>query len=120
MRPTLFPLLFLLLPMAAAHARNSVPTFQLAAGQGIYTLVGRDPRQAGTTTIPTLLVPVRLRFETKKVAGKSFVLDAAADVSSIEHSPIFAGFAFPRERPTQYADALLRATLQDTPAGTRC
>ena len=115
MRLTLFPLLFLLLPVAPAHARNSVPTFQVAAGQGIYTLAGRDPRQAGTTTIPTLLVPVRLRFETKKVADKPFVLDAAADVSSIERSPIFAGFAFPGERPTQYADALLRATLPGHP-----
>src|ERR1017187_5481187 len=111
MRLTLFPLLFLLLPVAPAHARNSVPTFQGAAGQGIYTLAGRDPRQAGTTTIPTPLVPVRLRLEANKVAYTALGPYSAADVSSSERSPIFAGFAFPGERPTQYADALLRATL---------
>jgi chitinase len=95
----------------AAHTQGRVPTFQVAAGQASYTLVGRDPAQGGTVHIPTLLVPIQLSFDTKQIAGKPFVMDAAPDTRSILRSPIFANFAFPGERPTQYGDALLRATL---------
>ena len=62
--------LIILLPLALAHAQGTVPTFQHKAGQASYTLVGRDPSQSGTTTIPTVLVPVSLSFEAKKTAGK--------------------------------------------------
>src|SRR5262249_51274432 len=114
MRPTFLTLLALLLP-AAAHTQGGVPTFRVAAGQASYILAGRDPAQSGTTTIPTLIVPIQLSFDTKKVAGKPFVMDAAPDVRSIVRSPIFANFAFPGDKPTQYADALLRATIPGHP-----
>lgn len=111
MRLILLSLLSLFLSSAPSRAQGAVPTFRVSAGQASYTLAGRDPARGGTTTIPTLLVPVQLSFDTKKVGGKPFVLDAAPDSPSILRSPIFASFAFAGDRPTQYADALLRATL---------
>src|SRR5450756_161590 len=105
-------LLFLLvLPLHFAHAQTTVPTFQHAAGQGSYTFVGRDPAQGGTTTIPTVLVPVTLSFDAKKTAGKPFPMDAAPDVPRVLRSPVFSKFAFPSGGTTQYADAMLRTTF---------
>ncbi|MGD0778606.1 MAG: glycosyl hydrolase family 18 protein, partial [Candidatus Solibacter sp.] len=94
-----------------ACAQGTVPTFQFAAGQGSYTLFGRDPAQGGTTTIRTVLVPITLSFDAKKTAGKPFLMDAAQDVPSVLRSPVFAKFAFPSGGATQYADAMLRATF---------
>src|SRR5882757_323061 len=94
-------LLFLLaLPLCA------IPTFHVTAGQGSYTLVGRDPAQGGTTTIPTVLVPIVLSFD-----GKNVVMDAAPDVARVLRSPVFSNFAFASGGDTQYADAMLRATF---------
>lgn len=84
----------------------AIPTFQVTAGQGSYTLVGRDPAQGGTTAIPTVLVPITLSFETKKI-----VMDAVPDVARVLRSPVFSKFAFPSGGETQYADAMLRATF---------
>jgi chitinase len=105
-------LLFLLeLSLQLAHSQGTVPTFQHSAGQGSYTLAGRDPAKAETTTIPTVLVPIALFFDAKKTAGKAFVMDAAADVAPVLHSPIFSKFAFASGNTTQYADAMLRSTF---------
>ena len=105
-------LLFLpVLPLHFARAQGTVPTFQHAAGQGSYTLAGRDPAQGGATTIPTVLVPITLSFDAKKTAGKPFVMDAAADVPRVLRSPVFSKFAFPSGGATQYADAMLRTTF---------
>src|SRR5690242_129304 len=84
-----------------------LPTFQHQVGQSSYTLLGRDPAQGGTTTIPTVLVPVTLSFN----AGKPFVMDAAPDVRHVLRSPVFSKFRFPVGGNTQYADAMLRATF---------
>ncbi len=94
-----------------ARAQGTVPTFKLSAGQGSYTLAGRDPVQGGTTTISTVLVPIALSFDAKRTAGKPLVMDAATDVSSVLSSPIFSGFAFAPGNTTQYADAMLRSTF---------
>jgi chitinase len=105
-------LLFLLeLSLQLAHSQGTVPTFQHSVGQSSYTLAGRDPAKGGTTTIPTVLVPITLSFDAKKTAGKPFVMDAAADVSPVLHSPIFSKFAFASGNTTQYADAMLRSTF---------
>ena len=108
-----FVFLFFLavIPLQWARAQGTVPTFQHQVGQGTYTLVGRDPAKAGSTTIPTVIVPIALSFEGKKRAGKPFVMDAAPDVSRVLRSPVFSKFAFPAGGTTQYADALLRATF---------
>ena len=94
-----------------AFAQGTAPTFQFTAGQGSFTLFGHDPSQGQATTIPTVLVPVTLSFDAKKNAGKPFLMDAAADVTQILHSPVFSRFAFPSGGTTQYADAMLRTTF---------
>jgi chitinase len=109
-------ILLLALPVAEAHAQGTVPTFQHAAGQASYTLAGRDPAQSGVTTIPTVLVPVTLSFDSKKTAGKPFAMDAAPDAARVLRSPVFSKFAFPSGGTTQYADALLRTTFPKTDA----
>jgi chitinase len=112
MRGKLICLLFLLdLSLRPAHAQGTIPTFEHSAGQGSYTLAGRDPAQRGTTTIPTVLVPIALSFDAKKTAGKPFVMDAAADVLPVLRSPIFSRFAFASDNTTQYVDAMLRSTF---------
>jgi chitinase len=85
--------------------------FQRTVGQGSYTIVGRDPAQGGVTTIPTVLVPITLSFDSKKIGGKPFLMDAGPDVPRVLHSPVFARFAFPSGGATQYADAMLRTTF---------
>jgi hypothetical protein len=110
MRVPLVTLLSLLAP-AATYTQGTVPTFRVTAGRASYTLAGRDPVQGTTTNIPTLLVEVQLSFDAKKIAGRPLVMDAVPDARAILRSPIFSNFAFPGEPPTQFGDALLRATL---------
>jgi chitinase len=112
MRIKSLTLLFLfVLPLPLACAQGTVPTFKYTIGQSTYTLVGRDPAEGGVTTIPTVLVPVKLSFEAKKVAGKPFIMDASPHVYGVLHSPIFSKFEFPSGGKTQYADAMLRTTF---------
>lgn len=100
-----------ILPLGFAHAQGTVPTFQQTIGQGSYLLVGRDPARRGVTTIPTVLVPLKLSFEAKKARGKPFVMDASPDVRRVLRSPIFSDFAFAAGGDTQYVDAMLRTTF---------
>lgn len=104
-------LCLLVLPLWFARAQGTVPTFQRTAGQGTYTLLGQDPAQGSVTTIPTVLVPISLSFDSKKIAGKPFVMDAAPDVRRVLGSPVFSNFAFPTGGNTQLVDAMLRATF---------
>ncbi len=110
LRPLLRSLL-LALPLAAALAQGTAPTFRVANGADTYTLAGGDPARGGVTTIPTVLVPVTLSFAAKKSGGKAFVMDAEADVARVRHSPVFENFAFASGGTTQYADAMLRSTF---------
>ena len=100
-----------ILLVKAATAQGTVPTFRYSAGEASYTLAGGDPAKGGTTTIPTVLVPVTLAFEGKKIAGKPFVMDAARQAAQITGSPVFTAFPFPVGGTAQYADAMLRATF---------
>ena len=109
-RPLALPVL-LLLSLPAAYAQGTAPTFTHKVGSSTYTLLGQDPAQAGTTTVPTVLVPITLAFEAKKADGKPFVMDAGADVPRILRSPVFASYAFSAANHSQYGDALLRTTL---------
>ena len=95
----------------AVYAQGTVPTFEHGVGGRTYTLAGHDPAQGGSTAIPTVLVPIKLSFEAKKVAGKPLVMDATADVLPIRRSPIFKTFPFTSGGTTQYADAMLRSTF---------
>jgi chitinase len=110
---TLCLLLLLYLPLCRSHAQGTVPTFTRVIGGSSYTLAGHDPANSGTTTIPTVLVPITLIFEGSKAAQ----MDAAADVPRILKSPVFTRFAFGPGNKTQYADALLRATFPSDVSG---
>src|ERR1700676_3368219 len=88
-------LVLLVFPLHSVYAQGTVPTFRHTVGQSSYTLVGQDPSQGVTTTIPTVLVPITLSFEAKKIAGESFIMDADPDVPRILQSPVFSNFAFP-------------------------
>jgi len=108
----LVSLFFLLvLPLRSAAAQGTVPTFRYTVGETFYTLAGGDPAQGGAATIPTVLVPIALSFDVKRVAGKAFIIDAAPDVQRVLHSPVFSKVTFPSGGSTQYADAMLRTTF---------
>jgi chitinase len=92
------------------YGQGTAPTFRYNTGHGLVTLPGRDPAQGGTIVIPTVLVPVRLHFDARRTAGEPVNLDAAGDVPGVMHSPVFSKVAFGAET-TQYADAMLRATV---------
>ena len=106
-------LLLFYLSLRRSHAQGTVPTFTRVIGGSSYTLAGRDPADSGTTTIPTVLVPIRLTFQGSKPAQ----MDATADVPRILKSPIFTRFAFAPGNKTQYADGLLHATFPSDVGG---
>ncbi|HVW77237.1 MAG TPA: glycosyl hydrolase family 18 protein [Alloacidobacterium sp.] len=112
MRARIFCLFVLIFSVCSAYSQGTVPTFQRDIGGSTYTLAGRDPAQRGTTTIPTVLVPVTLTFE-----GKSIRMDAKPDVPRILKSPIFAKAEFSSGEKAQYADALLHATFPASQGG---
>jgi chitinase len=108
-------LFFFVLGLPAACAQGTAPTFSHTVGRQAYTLLGQDPAQAVSTTIPTVLVPLELSFAPKARNGKPFVMAAAPDVRRILSSPIFSRFAFSSGNNTQYGDALLRTTFPVEP-----
>jgi chitinase len=103
-------IVFLALAGGVGYGQGTAPTFRYSTSHGLVTLPGRDPAQGGTTVIPTVLVPVRLLFDAKRIAGKPLSLDAAGDVPRVLDSPVFRKAAFGADETTQYADAMLRAT----------
>src|SRR3954447_24964004 len=80
MRMKLAGLLLLVVSMRVAMAQGTVATFTQTVAGKTYTLVGGDPAKGATTTIPTVLVPVTLEFESKKAAGRGFAIEAKTDV----------------------------------------
>lgn len=116
MTPVMKTQLLCLLSLAAfalpsIFAQGTVPTFQIKAGSSRLTLAGADPAANTTTTIPTVVVPVTLAFESKKQHGRDFVMDAHKDVEGLLQSPVFANHAFATGGTTQYADAMMRSTF---------
>lgn len=109
--------LLLSLGMECALAQSShvqtIPTFTGSfttnGKEYFYTIAGRKPESGGTTTIPTVVVPLSLSFETHSgLGGPRVVLNAAQDMPEVLHSPIFEHYAF-ATGDTQYADAVQRA-----------
>jgi hypothetical protein len=72
--------------------------------QGItypYDMVGTNPVDGGTTTVPTEIIPLRLHF------ADGHVLDATPDAADAAGSPLFQPAPFD-EGTTQYGDAIQR------------
>jgi len=101
---------FFVLAGGVGYGQGTAPTFRYNTNDGVVTLPGRDLAQSATTVIPTVLVPVQLRFDARWAADKPLSLDAARNVPQILHSPVFSKVSFGAEGTTQYVDAMLRAT----------
>jgi hypothetical protein len=89
-----------------------------------FKMVGTDPRSGTSTTVPTVIVPIKLRFragnqDTSALAGPGFpapapldaTLDATGPVTAdTVQSPIFRPTHFDASNDTtQYGDAVMRA-----------
>jgi chitinase len=75
-----------------------------------YTILGGDPTLGGTTTIPTVIVPIRLTISDFSEDGKTpVVLDATPIVKEILNSPIFAKSDYITGSSQQFTDAMLLA-----------
>lgn len=104
----------------SAKTINSIPhwsgKFSYAGKVYPYTMVGTNPvSNPVSTTIPTVLIPLRFVFDDYLVNGKPVVLDPASKITLLKNSPIWAqhdwGFG-----PAQYMDALQRDAFAKTDA----
>jgi chitinase len=94
---------------AAAAVPTFTRSFVVSGRQYRYVVAGRSPEQGGTTTIPTVLVPVSLVFQGyRDAAGHPLAISASSAVTQVVDSPIFREFAF-ATGDTQYGDAVQRA-----------
>jgi len=91
-----------------------------------FTMIGGDPAQGGTTTVPTLLVPLAFRFH---VSGDgqapaslgpelAVTLDASGAAQETVASPLFTSASFPLSGDEgQYADVIQRAQFDQVGSG---
>jgi hypothetical protein len=88
-----------------------------------YTMVGTDPKRgSATTTIPTVLIPLRFIFTNGFVSDASAdVIDGRTSINGIINSPIFKNHDFTVNGisvgNTQYGDAFQRANFWDSVSG---
>jgi chitinase len=97
---------------------RTVPTFTGSfvtnGRQYSYTMAGRKPESGGTTTIPTVVVPLSLSFDASDGRSEHTVIaNAENHVLDILHSPIFQPYPFATGN-TQYGDAVQRAQFYKT------
>lgn len=105
-------------PILFAQGLQTVPTFagtfETNGKQYTYRMAGGNPEAGGTTTIPTVLVPVSLSFEAgAKRTGRAAGGNAERAVQQVLRSPIFQAIDFPNGK-TQYGDAVMRAQFHKT------
>ena len=85
-----------------------------------YTMVGTDPKHgSATTTIPTVLIPLRFVFENGLVVDASAdSIDGQTSIQGIMNSPVFQSYNFNlggiNVGNTQYGDAFQRANFWDS------
>lgn len=85
-----------------------------------YTMVGTDPKRgSATTTIPTVIVPVRFVFADGSVIDPiTDVIEGRTPLQAVVNSPIFQPYAFKvggiSVGDTQYGDAFQRAEFWDS------
>ena len=74
-----------------------------------FTVVGRNPKNGQTTTIPTQIIPISLFFEGySDEKGKPIVLDVVPNLSNIVGSPNFRAAQY-TSGYSQFGDAVQRA-----------
>jgi hypothetical protein len=88
-----------------------------------FTMVGSDPRLGGSTTVDTVIVPLKFKFvagsqDVSMLTARGFVaaaqdmsMNGADDVAATVASPIFTPSNFPisGDSGVQYGDAVMRA-----------
>jgi hypothetical protein len=85
-------------------------SFSILGKEYHYTIVGGDPSLGGTTTIPCVIVPIRLTIADYSNDGVSaLVLDATPVARDILNSPIFKNSDYITGPSQQFTDAMLRA-----------
>jgi len=84
-------------------------SFSIKGKDYTYTILGGDPATGGSTTIPTVIVPIRLTISDFSADGtSSVVLDATPIVNDILNSPIFKKSDYITGYQ-QFTDGMLRA-----------
>ncbi len=101
------------IPLALAQTVRTVPTFTgsfVANGKHYsYTMAGHKPELGGTTTIPTVVVPLSLSFDARAGRNQQKVtMSVEGALPEVLRSPIFRSFSFATGN-TQYGDAVQRA-----------
>jgi hypothetical protein len=91
-----------------------------------YTMVGTNPATKATTTVPTIIIPLKFTFSPKSnIGGGNFsdvrdpyTVDPATGLTSVQetlNSPIFQNASYPDNvGTTQFGDAIQRATFNQT------
>jgi hypothetical protein len=97
-----------------------------------FTIVGTDPRLGGSTTVPTVIVPLTFKFVAGNqdvsvlnipgryvAAAQNVSMNGADDVAATVASPIFAPSSFPisGDAGVQYGDAVMRAQFGQVGTG---
>ena len=89
-----------------------------------FTIIGSDPSQGTTTTIPTVIVPYRLIFPDGGVFDATTdLVDGVTPLAGIVNSPIFQPVPWTvgptQVGTTQFGDAMLRANFWSSIPGNR-
>src|SRR3954452_12542503 len=93
------------LPLWSSH-------FSFAGKTYPYTMVGRSPSTAATTSIGVTIIPVNFIFsEWRNASGHSITLNGNSSIlQKVQQSPIFVPASFP-DGTSQYVDAVQRANF---------
>ena len=110
-----------MLAAAQAGTLQTLPywqgSFSILGRDYRYTIVGGDPTLGGTTTIPCVIVPIRLTIADYSNDGaSSVVLDATSAARDILNSPIFKNSDYITGPAQQFTDAMLRTEFPQAAA----
>jgi hypothetical protein len=107
--------------LAIPHWTSS---FQTQGAQYPFTVVGSDPSQGATTTIPTVIIPYRLVFSDGGVFDATTdLIDGVTPLAGVVNSPLFKPVPWnagtTQLGTTQFGDATMRANFWSSIPGDR-